>query len=145
MAGFIVLEDGRAYAANNWSYDAVVERIAWALPETAHGRALSDWLMDQRCVVKGAGLGSIDLRELTCDNQRLFIEAAQKAVVTAEEEGPEGWCDPQFYPGWLERFQDLIKIVESIRRGEPPAFLNPHMRDVIPPAGARAGPGWRDS
>jgi hypothetical protein len=40
-----------------------------------------------------------------------------------------------------ESFQDLIKMVESIRRGERPAFLNPHIRDVIPASGERAGPG----
>jgi hypothetical protein len=69
MGGFIILEDGRAYTANNWSYDAVVERIARALPETDAGRALSDWPMDQRCVVQGPGLGSVDFRELTPGNQ----------------------------------------------------------------------------
>lgn len=142
MGGFIVLEDGRAYAANNWSYDAVVERIARSLPGTTDGRALSDWLMDQRCAVQGAGLGSVDCRELSPGDQRLFLEAVERAVVTAEEEGPGGWCDPSFFPGWLERFHDLIKMIESMRRGDPPEAFNPHMRGVIPPSGERAGPGW---
>jgi hypothetical protein len=144
MAGFIVLEDGRAYAANNWSYDAVIERIARALPETGAGRALSDWLMDQRSVVQGAGLGSVDLRELAPGDQRLFVEAVEKAIITSEEESPEGWCDPAFYPGWLESFHDLSRMIASIRRGEPPTAFNPHIRDVIPPSGERAGPGWGD-
>lgn len=144
MGGFIVLEDGRAYAANNWSYDAVIERIARALPETGAGRALAAWLMEQRCVVRGAGLGSVDLRELAPGDQRLFVEAFEKAIITTGEEGPVGWCDPAFYPGWLERFHDLIGMIASIRRGEPPTAFNPHMRDVIPPSGERAGPGWGD-
>lgn len=143
MAGFIVLKDGRAYAANNWSYDAVIERIARALPGTDAGRALSDWLMDQRCVIRGPGLGSVDLRELSPGDQRLFVEAVERAIITTEQEGPEGWCDPAFYPGWLERFQDLLKMIASIHRGEPPTAFNPHMMDVIPPSGERAGPGWR--
>jgi hypothetical protein len=41
MAGFITLEDGRAYAASNWAYAALVERIADALPETDDGQSSS--------------------------------------------------------------------------------------------------------
>ena len=140
MAGFITLEDGRAYAASNWGYDAVVERIADALPETDDGHALKDWLMEQRVAVKG--IGSVDLRELTLENRQLFQAAARKAFDLAEQPGPEGWHDPEFYTGWIERFHDLIKMMDSIRKAEPPSAFNPHMIDVIPPTGERAGPGW---
>jgi hypothetical protein len=34
MAGFIILEDGRAYAANNWSFDRLIEKIAETFPDT---------------------------------------------------------------------------------------------------------------
>lgn len=140
MAGFIILEDGRAYAAANWAYDAVVERIAEALVETADGCALSDWLKEQRIAVKG--LGSVDLRELTPENRQLFQAAARRAFNLSEQQGQQGWHAPEAYTGWIDRFHDLIIMMDSIRRGDPPSAFNPHMIDVIPPTWNQAGPGW---
>jgi hypothetical protein len=53
VAGFIILGDGRAYAASNWAYDRTVEAVAEALPDHREGRALGEWLLGQRCSVKG--------------------------------------------------------------------------------------------
>ena len=39
MAGFIVLPDGRAYAASNWAYDRVIESIAEIVAEQDEGQA----------------------------------------------------------------------------------------------------------
>jgi hypothetical protein len=145
MAGFIVLQDGRAYAASNWAYDLTVERIAVALPPTPQGVALRTWLLGQRCGVLGPGLGSVDLRGLTPDNQRLVEAAARGAVEAAERSGPGGLgVDQETYSGWLSRLHDLLEMFDSIRRGEPPSVLNPHMIDVIPPTGDRVGPGWEE-
>jgi len=140
MAGFIILEDGRAYAAANWAYDSVVERIADALPEADEGRALSDWLKEQQVAVKG--LGCVDLRELTPENRLLFLVPARKAFSLSEQQGAEGFYAPDAYPGWIDRFHDLIRMMDSSRRGDPPSAFNPHMIDVIPPTGEEAGPGW---
>ena len=125
MAGFIVLEDGRAYAANNWSYDAVIERIARALPETSAGRALSDWLMAQRCIVRGAGLGSVDLEPnhsfavVECE----VIRDLKRSSMSLEPKGCERKC--QKGP---ERHNETIAVsVPSVRRGKkwgfPECFL----------------------
>lgn len=140
MSGFIVLEDGRAYVGAKWAYDAVIRRIADALMETDEGRALSNWLRDEQVLV--GGIGSVDLRELTPQNRRLFEAAARQAFASAARKGPEGWHRPDFYPGWIERFGHLIEMMNSVRRGEPPTAYNPHMIDVIPPTGERIGPGW---
>ena len=141
MAGFITLEDGRAYAASNWGYDAVVERIADALPETDDGHALKDWLMEQRVAVKG--IGRVDLRELTLENRQLFQAAAREAFNLAEQQGPEGWHDPEFYvPVGSSGSTTWIMMMDSIRAGQPPSFFYPEMIVVIPPTGEQLGPGW---
>ena len=114
MAGFIILEDGRAYAAANRVYDAVVERSADALPEADDGRAISDWLKEQQVAVKG--LGSVDLRELTLENRRFFHVAARNAFSLSEQQRPEGWHAPDAHPGWIDRCHDLIKMMDSIQR-----------------------------
>lgn len=144
MGGFIILDDGRAWAATNWAYDAAIRYIAEALPDSERARELSEWLLQQTSEVQGMGLGSIDIRELTAENRTLFVEAIRRATRRIEERGAEGWNDPSYFPVWKERFEVLLKLIESVEKGEPATIYNPHMRDIIPATGKQAGPGWDD-
>ena len=119
----------------------MVEKIANSLPPTLEGSALEEWLMDQRVSVRG--VGSVDVRELTQDNQRRFWEAVSDAIDLCEREGPSGWYDPVFFAYWMDAFRNLLKLRESYLRGEPPESFNPHMTATIPPTGNTSGPGWR--
>ena len=83
MAGFIVLPDGRAYAASERAYDRVIECIAEVIIEREEGRALSKWLLEQRSLVQGSGLGSVDVRQLTLSNGALFLDAVKPALERA--------------------------------------------------------------
>jgi hypothetical protein len=94
---------------------------------------------------EGAGLGHVDVRELTPKNQELFLKAVEDAYEALKERGPVGWASPDFWPCWLGRFADLVKMLECVRRGEPPGEFNPHMRDRVPSSGAREGPGWQET
>jgi hypothetical protein len=141
MGGFIILNDGRAWAAANWAYDEAIRSIVEALPPTDDALALSGWLLGQTCEVRGSGLGSVDLRELTAENQALFSEAVRKATARIKPHGGWGWSDPSLFLAWKDRFDVLLKLIESIEKGEPASTLNPHMTAVIPPTGERAGPG----
>lgn len=149
MSGFIVIEDGRAYARANWAYDVTVDAIAAALPDTELGITFRRWLLDQRCFdretgdpICGSGLGSVDVRELSPVCREMFWSAVYDAYARCKAEGPVGWHDPQGFDGWINAFHTLIQLHESFVRGEPPESLNPHMNDVIPPTNATAGPGW---
>lgn len=139
MGGFIVLEDGRAYAANNWAFRELVKVIVEALPETEDGKRLVAWLQNDHEVTI---YNTVDVRELAPKFRAMFLEATQRAFQLQtgkeiiESEDAEAWVS------WLSRFADLIKMMECIRRGESPAELNPHMNDVIPPTGEKRGPGW---
>jgi hypothetical protein len=77
MAGFIVLKDGRAYAAANWATDAVIRAIA-AEVEDGEFRA---WLLAQQSEFVGMGLTSVDLREVAPSTVRASI--ARPAVPTS--------------------------------------------------------------
>ena len=142
MAGFIVLNDGRAWAAANWAYDAAVRSIARALRSGSEANALGAWLLDQTCETQGAGLGHIDIRELTPKNQSMLVAAIRRAVADHSEPAKTDFADADIYPAWLDRFAVLVPMIESLERGEPPMALNPHMDDVIPATGRRSGPGW---
>jgi hypothetical protein len=141
VAGFIILADGRAYAASNGAYDSTIESIAEALTETQEGRLLAEWILNQRCAIKGMGLGCVDVRELAPKNQELFLRAVRDAYHIQEGRGPVGSRTPNSWRSWIGLFADLVKMIECVERGEPPGQFNPHMRDVIPPTHEKAGPG----
>ena len=136
MAGFIVLEDGRAYAASNWATDATLRAIAAAVPDPP----LQAWLLSQQ---RGGGLTNVDLRELAPHCRPLVRTAIREAYRRIEEGGGvEDFAETEFADGWRQRFGELVEMVERFESGEPPEAFNPHMNELIPPSGARSGPGW---
>jgi hypothetical protein len=142
MTTFFTLNDGRSWLHQNWAYDAVLESIADVLDEDAGGRELAAWLRDQRCLVQGPGVGSVDLRELTVENQRRIVGAVPRALEMARAKGPKGWHDPSYFPAWLSSFELLARMVEAVERGEPPGEPMHGVRGLLPPTGLRSGPGW---
>jgi hypothetical protein len=139
MAGFIVLNDGRAYAASNWAFRATVEAIAEALPRTSEATNLAEWLRHDPSVQI---YYNVDVRELAPANRELFQEAAEVAFKVQKARGPTGWSSPELWDGWINRFSEFLKMIECVRRGEPAHGFNPHMKDTVPPTGQRSGPGW---
>jgi hypothetical protein len=133
VAGFIVLADGRAFALNNWATDVVIRTLAAELP----AGAFRAWLLAQQSVVVGMGQTSVDVRELAPGNARELLAAIRRV---AHGQMRAGDLPPDV--DWAAHFGLLADMLDSVERGEPPETLNPHMRDVIPPTGARSGPGW---
>lgn len=140
MGGFIVLEDGRAFAVATWAWSEAVRRIAAAASKVEPDSELGAWLVELSAVP--AGYASLDVRELTPENRSRFHEATRIAIAEAEARGPEGWHDSSFFPAWLERFRSIELMRQSIARGESPMTLNPGMSSPIPPRGRICGPGW---
>ena len=144
MGGFIVLEDGRALAPNNWAYDAIIRAIAAELRDNEDDRPLAIWLSEQTCEVRGMGQGRVDVREFTPKNRDRFRAAVKDAISRAEAAGPAGWHDPDFFPTWLECFRKLNKMWQSIDLGEPPDSIT-DLTSPMPATGEQSGPGWADS
>jgi hypothetical protein len=69
MAGFIVMEDGRAYAASNQATDAVIRTIAAEVED----RGFRAWLLQQQSQFVGMGMTSVDLREVAPEHRQGFI------------------------------------------------------------------------
>ena len=135
MTATIDLDDGRAWRAANWAYDAVVEQIAAELDCGDEEREFAVWLRAQTCLECGPGLGSVDVRELSPVFRVAFRRAAERAFQTAQLAGSAGWHSPEFFPGWIARFQELLQMWAAIDRGDPPCA-------VWPASGNRVGPGW---
>ena len=140
MSACIVIEDGRPWWAANWAYDGVVRSIAAALPEEALAQALRTWLGEQ--TVEKTGVGDVDLRELSPSARTLFRAAARRAFAIARTGPPPTWGDPNFFRPWIDGFEDLIRLLDSVDPGEDPASFNPDPTRLINPTGKRVGPGW---
>src|SRR5450755_3207563 len=97
MAGFIVLNDGRAYAASNWAFRATVEAIAEVLPKTGEGITLAEWLRHDPSVQI---YHNIDVRELVPAIRDLFLDAAETAFKVQKAGGPKGWSPTEAWDGW---------------------------------------------
>jgi hypothetical protein len=95
MTTLIVLEDGRILGTSNWAFDAILECAAKQLEsrsDTVDG--LPEWLLDQRCVVQGPGIGYLDLRELPPRASSQFKSACISAYdAMRHDSSPVLWLD----------------------------------------------------
>ena len=139
MAGFIVLDDGRAYAAAGWAFRDTIRAIASALPNHSEGIALAHWLTNDPIVQVYL---TVDVRGLARRSREMFLTAIPSAFKSQIESGPTLSDEGRLWQEWIERFRDLVKMVECVQRGEPPNEFNPHMIDVVPMTFERYGPGW---
>jgi hypothetical protein len=142
MAGFIVLEDGRAYAAANWATDATLRAIAAEVADPE----LRAWLLDQQSSVVGMGMTSVDLRQIAPQFRAVLREAIRSAYHRVSENGFESLIARDANTeGWLGRFNDLVTMLDKCDAGDPAEDFNPHMRALIPDRGGRVGSGWPDA
>ena len=119
------------------------------------GQELAQWLLEQRSVICGPGMGYVDVRELTPQNEKLFIQGCRQgfklACKKAEEHSKfeqKSIAREELYNSmtmaWIiEPFALLLLMIDAMEQGEPPMALNPHMRDIIKPTGEKRGPGWK--
>jgi len=140
VGGFIVLEDGRAYAAANWATDATLRAISREVSDPV----LRAWLLAQQSRQVGMGMTSVDLREIAPHCRPVLRTAIRRVYEQVASEGRfenlhagDGWWD-----GWLSLFHDLVEMLARSAAGEAAGSFNPHMRALIPPSGRQVGPGW---
>lgn len=140
MAGFIVLEDGRAYAASNWATDATLRAIGREVKDND----LREWLLAQQSGKVGMGMTSVDLREVAPQYRPVLRAAIRRAHerVTREARFENLRAGGDWWAGWLGRFDDLVEMLRRCGAGESARDFNPHMRAVVPARGRRVGPGW---
>ena len=140
MGGFIVLEDGRAYAAANWAADATLRAISREVSDPA----LKAWLLAQQSEHVGMGMTSVDLREIAPHYRPELRAAIRRAYEQVAGDGrfENLQAGDSWWAGWLSRFHDLAEMLAPSAAGEAAASFNPHMRALIPPTGRQSGPGW---
>jgi hypothetical protein len=135
MTTCITLEDGRILGTSNFVFDDILERAAKELESRTDAvDGLREWLLDQRCNVRGPGVGYLNLRELSPRASSQFKSACISAYDAMRLESSP--------VPWLDQFAFLINMWISMEKGEPPeALTSPHWL-MSPCSGDRLGPGW---
>jgi hypothetical protein len=140
VGGFIVLPDGRAYAAASWATDATVRAIARSITDDP----LRTWLLAQQSEHVGVGMTRVDLREIAPQLRPVMASAIRDAF--RQVQAGEGFEQPtvadRYWDGWIQRFADLVEMLDRSEVGGQPAEFNPHMRALLPSRNGRVGPGW---
>jgi hypothetical protein len=106
VAGFIVLEDGRAYAASNFATNAMLRAISPAVDDAA----LKVWLLAQQSQYVGMGHTCVDLRELAPRYRPVMRAVICRAYERVISEGFENLRPgDDWWASWLRGFHDLVE------------------------------------
>ena len=100
MGGFIVFQDGRAFAISNWGTDAVVRAIAAEVQDDE----FRDWALAQQSSLVGMGMTCIDIRELSLCCREDWRDALLRASARVAEADPENLpygLEGDYWPGPL--------------------------------------------
>ncbi len=108
MSGVIKLNTDRSWVVAGWAYDSVLEMTQKHLNEEP-GSALAEAIRTGT----GAYLSYITLERLSPAARRRFRRAVRLALTDAEREGPGSFHSPEFYPGFIARFRDLVKLLSE--------------------------------
>jgi hypothetical protein len=113
MAGTVKLPRGRHWLPAGWVYDNVLERVAAIL--RSHNDSLAARLLESRIEVNG---GHLDLEKSDAETLRLLLNAADEAYRQCEADGRSSFCQPEFFPGFMQRFAEFRQILRVIVLGE---------------------------
>ena len=113
MAGDIEVNDGRVWTAAGWVFRNVIADTLPHIPLRGNENLL-------RALDAGFGEGKLEyvsLARVPPVEKRSFLKALERAYAGREAEGAVAFGDPQFYPGYMERFRELIEMVAADAAG----------------------------
>ena len=59
------------------------------------------------------GVGYLDLSVRMPADKRIFLRALKSGLRSTEEGGSDAFNDPTFYPGFVDRFRELIDMLAT--------------------------------
>jgi len=104
MAGLIQLREHQ-WSVAGWVFDHVLRLAREHLPSEGSLRILD--LMDEAAT----GLNHISLDDLSLTEFETFRQALEKAYLDIEREGSSSFSTPEFYNGFMTRFDELLQMM----------------------------------
>jgi hypothetical protein len=114
MSGIISISKDVFWGKAGWCYRAARDGICEELRSTPEGCALADELSTDSHPAQWCQYLAID--DWPPEKQQRFIDAVCRFAARAAKEGPVGWNDPSFFPGFLRAMEELVHAVRSLER-----------------------------
>jgi hypothetical protein len=105
MAGLISVNKQKTWSAANWVFDHILRVSRKHLPTESSARIVE--LIDN--IVPG--LNSLSLEDLSPEEMKIFRKALEDAYQEILSSGRESFGEPDFYPGFMKRFQELLEMI----------------------------------
>ena len=115
MSGGIVLGMERSWIVAGWAADNAVEYMRPFLRDGDSALVLSR--LERMNDFSGA---LARFEDATAEEVRLLRDAARQGRDAAATNGGADWAEPEFFPGFLARFDDLIDLLEQDPRVSAP-------------------------
>ena len=109
MAGDIVVNEGKFWAVAGWVFRNVIEDTLPHIPQAGNDDLL-------QAIEQGFGEGKqeyVVLAGVPVGEKRNFLAALEQAYRERELLGSSVFGDPSFYPGYMDRFRELIEMVAA--------------------------------
>ena len=108
MSHIIIFDKKRNWYGANWAGRNLVYRVREHLPQDS-----SKHLVERLGHIDDFPGCNVDLSELSVDELRALLAAAEKAVAATRAAGPSSFQDPSFFPGFLQKFEEFTHMVED--------------------------------
>jgi hypothetical protein len=110
MSGSITTAIGVIWHSAGWVFRNILDRTAQILNEQGHP-SLVRILTDEMGPVRLFEM--LDLAELSREDRASFFAALTACHQRYESEGGREWRSPEFFPGFMERFGELVAAVAA--------------------------------
>jgi hypothetical protein len=108
MSGGIIVSDGKAWIVAGWAAHNAAEYIRqFLVVSESEG-------IRRELVSADLYPGSLaDFSNATSDELRQLHLAAVQGRAAAEADGPDKWVQPEFFPGFMSRFGELVELLAT--------------------------------
>lgn len=107
MAGLITVNKYKKWSAASWVFDHILRVSRRHLPKEGSAKIVE--LIDN--VVPG--LDYLSLQDLSPAEMKIFREALEAGYPEVLSAGKESFGEPEFYPGFMQRFEELLEMVPT--------------------------------
>lgn len=105
MSGMVAKSSGEAWTVASWTYRHMVRLVLEHLDR-------NDPLVERLIEAERSGLLMLDLRSVSSSELERFRRALTAAYADAASAGPSSFGTPEFYPGFMDRFRELLELLE---------------------------------
>lgn len=108
MAGLIKVDKENTWSVAGWVFDHVIRLTREHLPKNSPPKIL------ELLAKAETGLNYFSLDELSPAEIAIFRSALEEAYMKEQSGVGKSFGDPEFYPRFMARFEELLKMVRKI-------------------------------